>query len=66
MTAVDQAQEQAAAAGAFASELQVRLEEATTQLHAAEAMGDQLLAQIAEGDLADLRAMAARNDVPLP
>lgn len=52
--------------GTFARELQVRVEEARTQLRAAEAMDEPLLAQIAEGDLADLQAMAARNDVELP
>ena len=51
---------------AFASELQVRVEEARASLAAAEAADDPLLAQIAEADLADLRALADRNDVDLP
>ena len=51
---------------AFSDELRLRVAEARTSLSAAEAMGDPLLAQIAESDLADLRALAARNDVDLP
>ena len=51
---------------AFADELRVRVAEAGASLDAAEAMGDPLLAQIAESDLADLRALASRNDVDLP
>jgi hypothetical protein len=54
------------APSAFASELRVRVEEARASLEAAEAMSDPLLAQIAEADLADLRALAVRNDVDLP
>jgi hypothetical protein len=50
---------------AFASELRLRVDEASASLQAAEAVGDPLLAQIAESDLADLRALAARNDVEL-
>ena len=50
--------------GAFAAELQFRVVEAQAQLEAAEALDDPLLAQIAAGDLADLQALAARNDVP--
>lgn len=50
-------------AGAFAEELQIRLVEAEASLAAAEALDEPLLAQIAEGELADLRAMAARNDI---
>ena len=65
MTAVEQAPETTGTSGAFASELRVRVEEASASLRAAEAMGDPLLAQIAEGDLATLRALAARNDVDL-
>lgn len=65
MTAVDQAPELTGTTSAFASELRLRVEEASAQLQAAEAMGDPLLAQIAEGDLADLRALATRNDVEL-
>ncbi len=48
---------------AFARELRVRLVEARSSLSAAEALDDPLLAQIAESDLADLRALALRNDV---
>ena len=51
--------------GAFARELQLRVEEATAALAAAEALDDPLLAQIAESDLSDLRALAERNDVEL-
>lgn len=72
MTAMEQAPVSAAQTGtdtpgqsAFARELAVRVQEATASLQAAEAMEDPLLAQIAEADLADLRALAARNDVPL-
>lgn len=53
------------ATSAFAHELRLRLVEAATSLRAAESLGDPLLAQIAESDLADLRALAARNDVAL-
>lgn len=65
MTAVEQARDTTSTSSTFADELRLRVEEASTQLAAAEAMGDPLLAQIAEGDLADLRALAARNDVDL-
>lgn len=58
-------QVRAAGEGAFASELRSRVVEAQAALAAAEAMGDPLLAQIAEGELADLRALAVRNDVDL-
>lgn len=50
---------------AFARELRLRVAEATAALTAAEALGDPLLAQIAESDLSDLRALAERNDVEL-
>lgn len=50
---------------AFADELRVRVDEARTSLQAAEALGEPLIAQIAEADLADLRALAARNDIEL-
>ena len=50
---------------AFARELQLRVEEAVATLAAAEASDDPLLAQIAEADLADLRALADKNDVSL-
>lgn len=67
MTAVEQSPSTTgtAAPGAFARELQLRVEEATASLAAAEAMDDPLLAQIAEADLSDLRALAERNDVEL-
>ena len=66
MTAVEQAPTVTTAVpSAFAEELKLRVEEATATLAAAEAADDPLLAQIAEADLADLRALAARNDVPL-
>ena len=66
MTAVEQVPSTGTASqSAFASELQVRVEEARASLAAAEAMEDPLLAQIAEADLADLQALADRNDVDL-
>ena len=49
----------------FAEELQVRAAEASAAVQAAELLGDDLVATIAGSDLADLRAMAARNDVEL-
>lgn len=51
--------------GAFAHALRLRLAAATESLRAAEDQDDPLLAQIAESDLADLRSLAVRNDVPL-
>ena len=72
MTAVDQSAPATAptptttaGASAFATELQLRVDEARASLAAAEAVDDALLAQIAEADLADLRALAERNDVEL-
>ena len=65
MTAVEQVPQTTTAPSAFATELRLRVEEATASLRAAEATGDPLLAQIAEADLADLRALADRNDVEL-
>lgn len=68
MTAMDRAVSTApmtAGQSAFAQELRLRVAEATASLQAAEAMDDPLLAQIAEADLADLRALAAKNDVEL-
>lgn len=62
MTAVEQA---TGTSSQFAHELRLRVEEAAASLEAAEAMNEPLLAQIAEADLADLRALAARNDVDL-
>lgn len=55
----------AVAEGAFLTELRLRLAEAHATLQAAEALEEPLLAQIAEADLADLRSLAARNDVAL-
>lgn len=52
------------ALSAFTQELRLRVAEAEASLRAAEALEDPLLAQIAESDLADLRALAERNDVP--
>jgi hypothetical protein len=49
----------------FAEELQVRAAEASTAFQAAELLGEELQASIASSDLADLRAMAARNDVEI-
>ena len=66
MTAVDQAPETTGTTSAFSTELRLRIQEAAASLEAAEAMGDPLLAQIAAGDLADLHALAVRNDVDLP
>lgn len=68
MTAVEQtpmSTPTSTATGAFAVELRHRVAEARASLAAAEAMEDPLLAQIAEADLADLRALADRNDVAL-
>ena len=66
MTAMDQAPStNPTTSSAFAEELKLRVEEATASLQAAEAMEDPLLAQIAEADLADLRALADKNDVEL-
>lgn len=52
-------------ADSFAEELQVRAAEASATVQAAELLGDDLVATIAGSDLADLRSMAARNDVEL-
>ena len=49
----------------LADELRVRVVEAQTALDAAQVLDEPLIAQIAEADLADLRALAARNDVDL-
>jgi hypothetical protein len=49
----------------FAEELQVRAAEASTQVQAAELLGEELQAAIASSDLADLRSIASRNDVEL-
>ena len=49
----------------FTTELQVRAAEASTQMQAAELLGDELQASIASSDLADLRSLAARNDIRL-
>lgn len=68
MTAMDQASPHVVGtegSTAFARELQLRVEEAAATLAAAEAQDDPLLAQIAEADLADLRALADKNDVQL-
>jgi len=43
----------------------VRAAEAATQVQAAELLGEELQAAIASSDLADLRSLAARNDVRL-
>lgn len=50
----------------FREELGVRVAEARTTLLAAEALGDDLAAGMAAADLADLRSLADRGDVPLP
>jgi hypothetical protein len=49
----------------FEGELQVRAAEASAAAQAAELLGDDLSASIASSDLADLRSLAARNDVEL-
>jgi hypothetical protein len=49
----------------FTTELQVRAAEAATQMQAAELLGEELQASIASSDLADLRSLAARNDIEL-
>lgn len=52
-------------APSFSGELQVRAAEASTQMQAAELLGEELQASIASSDLADLRSLASRNDVEL-
>ncbi len=52
-----------AAPSAFACELRLRVAGATASLTAAEVMEDPLLVQIAGADLADLLALAERNDI---
>ena len=47
----------------FAQEVALRIVEASVSLQAAEALGDTLTASIAASDLADMRALAVRNDV---
>ncbi len=54
-----------AAPDSFSEEIQVRAAEASAAMQAAELLGEELQAAIASSDLADLRAMAARNDVEL-
>ncbi len=54
-----------AAAPSFAEELRVRVVEAQTALSASEVLDEPLIAQIAAADLADLKALAVRNDVDL-
>lgn len=49
----------------LAAELQVRAAEASAAAQAAELLGEDLHASIASSDLADLRSLAARNDVEL-
>ncbi len=49
----------------FAEEIQVRAAEASAAAQAAELLGEELQASIASSDLADLRSLAARNDVEL-
>lgn len=63
MSTFEQMRERDDTTSAFTHELQVRILEANTSLHAAEALGDTLLASIAASDLADMRALAARNDI---
>jgi hypothetical protein len=52
-------------AGPLAGELQVRAAEASAAAQAAELLGEDLHASIASSDLADLRSIAARNDLEL-
>lgn len=56
----------AAGPASFREELTVRVAEARTTLAAAEALGDEVAAGIAAADLADLRSLADRGEVPLP
>ena len=49
----------------LAEELQVRAAEASAQVQAAEVLGEELQASIGASDLADIRSLAARNDVEL-
>ena len=65
MTALEQAPTATGNPHGFAEELRLRVDEARAALAAAEAMDEPLLAQIAESDLADLHALADRNDVDL-
>jgi hypothetical protein len=54
-----------AAPDSFSEELQVRAAEASAAVQAAELLDEALQASIASSDLADLRALAARNDIEL-
>ena len=49
----------------LAAELQVRAAEASATAQAAELLGEDLHASIASSDLADVRSLAARNDVEI-
>ena len=53
------------AAPAFTEALRLRVAEAQTALDAAELLDEPLTTQIAATDLADLEALAVRNDVEL-
>lgn len=55
----------AGAAPAFTAALRLRVAEAHTALDAAELLDEPLTTQIAATDLADLEALAVRNDVQL-
>lgn len=63
MDGTEQTRASETAVSAFTQELRLRLVEAEASLRAAEVLDDPLLVQIAEGDLADMRALAARNDL---
>lgn len=63
MDSTERARASETAMSAFTQELRLRLVEAEASLKAAEQLDDPLLVQIAEGDLADMRALAARNDL---
>lgn len=63
MDGTEQVRASETALSAFAQELRLRLVEAEAALQAARRLDDPLLLQIAEGDLADMRALATRNDL---
>ncbi|MCW2614422.1 MAG: hypothetical protein JWN08_1416 [Frankiales bacterium] len=63
MDSTEQGRASETALSAFAQELRLRLVEAEASVQAARHLDDPLLLQIAEGDLADMRALASRNDL---
>ncbi|GAB3499610.1 hypothetical protein GCM10027440_54510 [Nocardiopsis coralliicola] len=49
--------------GEFLAQINVRIAETTTSLHAAHAAGDEFLADVHTSELEDLQRIAARNGV---